>query len=205
MSGTTFLAPLGIEARAIRRGAPGARIERLGMGPARATVSSGLLAVSLPVDETVVLLGLGGGLHERGRAGDVIVASSIQLLDGDDEIPMDGHESLLAAVRAAGIDAVAAPIVSAPRIIHGAEARVLAGARGALAVDMESFWCTRLAPGRPFGVVRVLSDVPGQDLLSFRTPPALVRALRTLTRVARSVAHVGATTVVQRSVEEADR
>jgi hypothetical protein len=162
------------------------------------------IAGSSPADARLVLLGLGGGLVAGARAGDVIVGSSVQLLDSNDEIEVHGAEALVNALRGAGVSAYAAPIISSPRIIHGVDARVAAASRGAAVVDMESYWCAPLTNTHMFSVCRVLSDVPGQDLWSFRTPSAVLRALLVLGTVARAVHNLPSTTVESRSVEEAD-
>jgi hypothetical protein len=54
---------------------------------------------------------------------------------------------------------------------------------------MESWWLAGAGGPVPprLAVVRVLSDAPGQELVSVRTPPALVRAFRVLVRVARAL------------------
>jgi nucleoside phosphorylase len=200
----TFLTPLGIEAVAVRRGARGAKVERVGMGPVKATAARVRIDLAVPADRPLVLVGLGGGLVGGATAGEVIVGSSIQLLDGEEEIALDGSEQVVDALREAGLRARVAPIVSSPRILHGADARAAAARRGAHVVDMETYWCAPLAETHPFAVCRVLSDVPGQDLWSLRTPSAMVRALRVIGTVARTLSRQPSTTVAPRSVEEAD-
>jgi nucleoside phosphorylase len=204
MTSTVFLTPLGIEAAAVRRGVRSATIERIGMGPAKATAARVRIGRSVPGDSPLVLIGLGGGLVPGGSAGDVVVGTSIQLLDSSEEYELVDADRILDALRGAGVKAYAAPIISSPRILHGLDARIAAAGRGAAVVDMESFWCASLADTHSFSVCRVLSDVPGQDLWSLRTPSAAIRALRVLGDVARSIHHLPATTVDSRSVEEAD-
>jgi nucleoside phosphorylase len=204
MIAPTFLTPLGIEAAAVRRGVRSATIERIGMGPAKATASSDRISRSVPPTSPLVLVGLGGGLAEGAVAGEVIVGSSIQLLDADEVIELEDADSITSALCAAGLVARTAPIVSSARIVHGTAARTAAASRGAAAVDMESYWCGRLAGSHGFSVCRVLSDVPGQDLWSLRTPSALLRALRVIGVVARTVHDLHRSTVELRSVEEAD-
>jgi len=88
-------------------------------------------------------------------------------------------------------------IVSTSAIIHGETNRRHAGRNGALAVDMESYWCGPLAVHHPFVVVRVLLDVPGIELRS----PAVVSAARDTYRALRIVAR----TLAQWSPVSVDR
>jgi nucleoside phosphorylase len=199
-----FLTPLGIESAAVRRGVRHAAIERVGMGPARATAARVRIGRSRSAESPLILLGLGGGLLVGSKAGDVVVGSSVQLLDSTEEIELHNADRIAEALRGAGLTAHVAPIISSPRIVHGSEARTAIGRRGAAAVDMESYWCAGLAESHTFSVCRVLSDVPGQDLRSLRTPAAVLRALRVIGAVARTVHNLPSTTVDTRSVEEAD-
>ncbi len=204
VTGPVFLTPLGIEAFAVRRGAPGAAIERIGMGPVRATAAAARLATRVARGRPLVLVGLGGGLLGDARPGDVIVGTSVHHLEGPGEIRLDGAVDLARALRAAGIPVTEAPIVSSPRILHGPDARRSAGIRGAAVVDMESYWCAALARTHTFAVCRVLSDTPDQELRSPRAPVAVFRALRVIGAVARATRALTTTTVESRSVEEAD-
>lgn len=204
MTAAVFLAPLGIEAAAIRRGARAATVERIGMGPAKATAAGMRIGLATPASSPLILVGLGGGLLSGAKAGDVIVGSSLQLLDSLEEIELAGADMIVESLMLAGIRAHAAPIVSSPRIVRGADARSNAAIRGAAVVDMESYWCAGLRETHTFSVCRVLSDVPGQDLLSWRTPASVLRALRVMGDVARALSLRRSTTVASRSVEEAD-
>ena len=204
MIAPTFLTPLGLEAAAIRRCVRSATIERIGMGPEKAAASCARIARSATPRSPLVLVGLGGGLVEGARAGEVVVGSSVQLLGSDDVIELHDAERITSALHDAGIVARTAPIVSSPRIVHGAAARTAAASRGAAVVDMESYWCGPLTSSHAFSVCRILSDVPGQDLWSLRTPPAVWRALRVIGAVARAVHDLDLSIVEPRSVEEAD-
>jgi nucleoside phosphorylase len=204
MTDPVFLTPLGIEAAAVRRGVRGATIERVGMGPVKATAARARLGNSLERGRPVVMIGLGGGLLDGGAPGDVVVASTVQLLDSREEIALEGADRIVDALTAAGLRSYAAPLISSPRILHGADARSAARARGAAVVDMEAYWCASLSETHAFSVCRILSDVPGQELWSFRTPSAVLRALRVIGTVARTVHRLPSTTFDSRSVEEAD-
>ncbi len=204
MTAPLFLAPLRIEEVALRRSVPRGDIERIGMGPARATSARARVARLSARERPLVLVGLGGGLEPGGRAGEVVVGSAIQCVGSDETVELEGTDRIVEVLLDAGLSAAAAPIISSPRIIHGTDARDEARSRGAAAVDMESFWCAPLAATHPFVVCRVLADVPGKDLWSRHTPLGAVRALAVIGRVARALRDAPAVTFEFRSVEEAD-
>src|SRR5262249_32797049 len=79
---------------------------------------------------------------------------------------------------------------SVREIIIG-DARARMRESGAIAVDMESAWVAEAARGRPFAVVRVLSDTPKRELRRrlpvgppLPTPADAMRAVATLRGVA---------------------
>jgi 4-hydroxy-3-methylbut-2-enyl diphosphate reductase len=79
------------------------------------------------------------------------------------------------------------PIESVTRVAMGAK-RVALRARGAIAVDMESAWLAPAARGRPFIVVRVLSDTPSQELTHpLAMAAGVARACTMLRRVAAAL------------------
>src|SRR5690606_21012114 len=95
------------------------------------------------------------------------------------------HEGLADALDRAGVRFVIAPIASRDHLVLGAE-RTELRARGARAVDMESFWLAPLARGRAFSVARVIVDTPTRQL---------TRPLHTLTggwRAAGALRRIGA-------------
>lgn len=193
-----LVTPLRVEAVCARRGAPRARVVRSGMGRARSLASAARLRSVVAVPSArpapqVVVLGLAGGLQVGQRAGDVVVADHLSLAPSEEGTPGVGAarldlpvvEGIRAALADAGLTVSAGTIVSTSRLQHGAAARSALASRGAVAVDMESWW---LATGLPVtAVVRVLSDAPGQELVSARTPAALVRAFRALAGAARAL------------------
>jgi 4-hydroxy-3-methylbut-2-enyl diphosphate reductase len=67
---------------------------------------------------------------------------------------------------------------------------------GAIAVDMESAWVAEAARGRPFAVVRVLSDTPEHELrqvLPVGPPlPTHANAMRAMSTLRRVGAALGA-------------
>jgi 4-hydroxy-3-methylbut-2-enyl diphosphate reductase len=182
------LVPLRIEARAVRAGAPGADIEQIGMGPVRATATRARVSRSLAVARPLVLVGVAGGLVNRGEPGHVVVASSISLVDSDDVIALQEAHGVAELLTASNLEVEMGRIASSPEIVHGDERRRDIAASGAIAVDMESYWCAPLAAQHPLTVVRVLLDVPGRNLRSPAMVPAAVKAYRSLKAVARILA-----------------
>lgn len=175
--GPLILAPLGIEAMALRRS--GLRLETAGMGPRRARRTARRLGDDPARDVAVV--GLGGGLDPALAAGDVVVATEVR--DARGGVLACADPSIARALRADGLTVRHGPIVSVDHIVRGKERRALA-AGGALAVDMESFWLGALAPHRRFAVIRVIVDTPGRELTHpLHTLRAGWRGLRTLGRV----------------------
>jgi len=187
--GPVFLAPLRLEASAIRRGAPAATIERVGMGPARAAAACARLGTSIPAGRPVVLAGVAGGLVPGLCAGELVVASAI--VGGDPEgaqLPLAAAPSMAAHLEAAGIPARLAPVYSSATILHGRAARVAAASSGAPVVEMEARWLSPLGASRPFAVLRVVLDTLEDELVSFASPRATVRALRVLRAAAAALA-----------------
>ncbi len=194
-----LVTPLRVEAICARRGAPQARVVRTGMGRARSLASAERLRpmVVLPGARPaprVVVLGLAGGLQLGQRAGDIVVADRLDLAPSEEGAPgatpaplaMPVVHGVASALRSAGLAVSSGAIVCTSRLEHGSAARAERAAAGAVAVDMESWWLAAALPVA--AVVRVLSDAPGQELVSARTPAALVRAFRTLVGAARAIA-----------------
>jgi 4-hydroxy-3-methylbut-2-enyl diphosphate reductase len=183
MSDLLIAAPLRLEAAMIRTGlrraavpATGrARVRQTGMGPRRARAAAGELARD-PARRLLVM-GFCGGLDELGEVGDAIVADAV--LGPDDEwVQCTGSEQLAAALLAGGMTVRRGIVASVERLAIG-ETRTQLRERGAVAVDMESVWLAPCAAGRPFAVVRIISDTPSREL---------TRPLRTLVGVARASA-----------------
>ena len=152
--GLVVAAPMRFEARAVRRGAPGASVVRTGIGPAGARgAAAGQLG---HVDGNVVALtGFAGGLSPELEPGDVVVATEVR--GADEPVECAATELVASMLRRAGLRVHTGPIVSVPRLVFGAERERLA-ATGALAVDMESAWLVRGCAGRPWAVVRTVLD-----------------------------------------------
>jgi 4-hydroxy-3-methylbut-2-enyl diphosphate reductase len=173
------LAPLSIEALALRCGLREARVIRTGAGPRRSQSAARRLAGS--PDSALAVAGVCGGVDSELQPGDVIVASELQ--GGKGTQKLTDPEALVDAIRALGTDARLGPIRSEDHIVRGAERERLFES-GAIAVDMESRWLAEAAGDRPFAVVRVVIDTPHRKLLRLGAIPDSLRALATLRRIA---------------------
>jgi len=179
-AGLIVLAPLSIEARAVRAGAPRARVHRTGMGPRRAARAA--RRVARLDGDAVLIAGFCGGLDPRLEPGDVVLATELR---GPAGVTECGDGSKLADVlRAGGMNVHAGPIVSSPRLVTGEARRTLAQT-GALAVDMESAWLAPAAAGRPLLALRVVLDTARHELRRpLRTVTGAATAYRQLKRAA---------------------
>ncbi len=190
-----ILAPLLIEARALRRGlkratagGPPTPVIRTGMGPKRAA-RAGLRpgALTLPDSRSgppiVVVSGFCGGLKPEIRTGDVIVASELRGPDGVVSLPV--MPAFVEALRAAGLTVHVGPITGSERVAIG-DRRTRAAADGSLGVDMESYWLLERYSGRA-AVVRAVSDTAGPGLLGGMLPGGWLRAYRSLVLVGEVV------------------
>lgn len=193
MSDVLIVSPLGVEALAVRSASPGMRVRTTGMGPRRAMAAVPALA-SDPA-AALVVLGFGGGLAQDSRLCDVVVADEVVAIDGEGQVVGETIGCALAERLARALDEDGLPtcrgtVASVAEIVVG-EARERMLASGAVAVDMESAWVAEAARGRPFAVVRVLSDTPEHELRQ-RLPvgpplPTLVNGVRAMSRL-RNVA-----------------
>jgi 4-hydroxy-3-methylbut-2-enyl diphosphate reductase len=196
MSDLLVTAPLLVEALAIRSAAPGLRVRSTGMGPQRARAA--VPSLSADPARMMVVLGFGGGLRPDSRLCEVVVAEQVVAVDehgtpSGEPIACRGVEGLAAALSDFGLEVRRGLVASVDRIVTG-DARERMLACGALAVDMESAWVADAARGRPFAVLRVLSDTPDRELrrrLPFGPPlPTLgdaARATAALRRAAKAL------------------
>ncbi|MFI7232699.1 hypothetical protein ACIBO5_56790 [Nonomuraea angiospora] len=175
MTALLVCAALGIEARAIRRGLPAhlARVVVTGVGPRRAARA----AAGLAWRGAVAVVGFGGAAGRNLRPGDVLVASEVRFRGRVHPCP--SAPLLAGELAGAGLPASIGPLVTADRLVRGAERHRLA-AEGAYAVDMETGPLARAAGGRPLAAVRVIVDTPEAPLLSLATLTRGVAARRTL-------------------------
>lgn len=197
-----LLAPLWLEAAALRHGASRCSVERIGFGPERAGRAARRLDLVLPAGQQVVVAGVAGGLRKGLLPGDLVVGSKLVPIVADgsvapgESVELSGSADLasrLAALLRSICDPGRAPAVHhgpigcARNILSGDTARSRAASNGLLAVEMESLWCADLRKGRGFAVLRVVLDTVGQDLLSLHTPLRMLAAYRSLALVSRSV------------------
>lgn len=188
-----IVSPLGVEAVAVRSARAGLRVRTTGMGPAKSRAA----IPTLLADPAAALLvvGFGGGLAADSRLCDVVVADDVVEIDGNgrpagEPIACECASELRRRLADHGLSTCEGTIASVQEIVTGhARERMLAS--GAVAVDMESAWVAQAARGRPFAVVRVLSDTPRDELRRWLpvgpplpTAAAAARAIRTLRRVA---------------------
>jgi len=157
------LAPLPVEVAALRGSIRGAMLIRAGAGP-RAAAATAERVRRLP-GRAVAVAGFCGALDPDVRPGNVVVASEVIRGGGDEPRVRCPSAPLLAAeLRRLGLRVHVGPVVSTDRIVRGAERQRLRRSTGAIAVDMESAFLAAGAQGRPFAVVRTVSDGPGRDL-----------------------------------------
>jgi len=168
-------APLAIEAFAVRVAVPGLRVVRTGMGPRRSERSAARLATE-PAGAFAVA-GVCGALRDDCEPGDLIVASAL-LGPAGERIEVDAS-ALASALASAGLPVHEGVIASIARLADGYPRADLARS-GACAVDMESFWLARAAAGRPFAVLRVVTDGPRHELWRPGIVPRGIKALRRL-------------------------
>lgn len=165
------LAPLRIEALAVRSVLPGVKVKRTGMGRR---------PVELGDADAVAVAGLCGAVDPGLRAGDVVLATELRSEDGA-TIACPGSALLAEPLRRLGLKASVGALYSAPHIV-GRDERSRLRDRGVLAVDMESAWLVEQAGTLPAAVLRVVVDTADRRLLGPRTVVAGVRALWTLRR-----------------------
>ncbi len=156
--GLLVLAPLRIEARAVRRGlGPGAYVVPTGMGPRHS-----LTATALPLPGAAVAVsGFCGALDPTLAPGVLVVATEVRSPAGTIACPAAGV--LAGALRRRGLRVRLGPIVSTDHLVRDAE-RAELFATGAIAADMESAWLAAAAAGRPLAVVRAVVDTPAREL-----------------------------------------
>jgi 4-hydroxy-3-methylbut-2-enyl diphosphate reductase len=173
----TVLAPLSVEARAVRAGAPWARVHQIGMGPRRAARSAHLAENA--EGGPVLIAGFCGALHPDLVPGDVVLASEVRGPTGTTVCP---DPSILAGVlRRGGLNVRVGPIASSQRLVVRERRRALQRT-GALAVDMESAWLATNHNAQPLVTLRVVVDTHRDELhrplRTLRGAAVAYRALR---------------------------
>ena len=184
--GLLVLAPLRVEANALKRGAPGAEVAVTGQGVARARRSALNLAARCAGARAIAVAGFGGATHDDLDPGDVVVATEVRGPQGTARLA--GVEVLANALSRQGLRVRTGPCATVDRVARGAERSDLARS-GVLAVDMESALLASAAKGHPLAVVRVVVDTPARELPSRWTIPDGVRAYRNLRAVGAVLEH----------------
>lgn len=187
VSELVIAAPLRLEQAMIRAGVRrarglGASVHHTGMGPGRARAA--VATLSAHPARALLVMGFCGGLDDRGDVGDAVVAESVQGPEGE-LVQCAGGEALAEALRRGGIRVRRGVVASVPRLAMG-ETRTRLREAGAIAVDMESIWLAPAAGGRPFAVLRIVSDTPSRELTRpLATVAGIARASAALARAAR--------------------
>jgi 4-hydroxy-3-methylbut-2-enyl diphosphate reductase len=189
------LAPLSVEAYAVRAGAPWARVHRIGMGPKRAARSAQLIPGA--TGSAVLIAGFCGALDHDLEPGDVVLATELRGPTGtticDDTTILEG------VLRRGGLRVRRGPIASSQRLVMRERRRALQRS-GALAVDMESAWLAPAVRGQPLVTLRVVMDTHRHELhRPLRTIAAAATAYRTL-RHACALVHDWAQAIAPREV-----
>lgn len=158
---TLFLAPMRVEEWMLRRGIGRDAIVRIGMGRAKSLAAAE--RVHSRDFDRLVIAGVCGSLDSSFRPGDVLLPTQVSAPDvGTTQCTVD--ESLVAALRAAGLDVRTGTLVSHERLEGNSKAVQRHAATGAIGVDMESAWLAPLAGERPVTVLRIASDSPDRPV-----------------------------------------
>jgi 4-hydroxy-3-methylbut-2-enyl diphosphate reductase len=176
MSALTVLAPLSVEARAVRSGAAWADVHRIGMGPRRAARGARVADGA----DAVLIAGFCGALDSELEPGDVVLGSELRGPTGTTPLP---DPSVLAGVlRRGGLRVRVGPIASSQRLVVRERRRALQRT-GALAVDMESAWLASATDAQPLVALRVVLDTHRNELhRPLRTIAGAAVAYRSLRR-----------------------
>ncbi|ASW57710.1 4-hydroxy-3-methylbut-2-enyl diphosphate reductase [Plantactinospora sp. KBS50] len=194
-----LLAALRPEARRLRRGLPpGSPLRRTGAGPSAAARR----AARYGGPPAVATAGIAGGLTDRLRPGDLVVATEVRGPHGALECP--SAPLIAAALRRRGRTVHLGPVVTTDRLVHGS-ARDRLARTGALAVDTESAAALHAGTPGPRACVRAVADTPPYPLFSPATLPRVHAALRALDPVGPALAEWAAATTVRRVVLAAPR
>lgn len=165
MAGNAVIcAPLRLEAARLRRTLAARQVRHTGPGPRRSRHAAASPSVAFA--SAVAVVGIGGGLDEGTRPGDVVVATEVR---GPATATRCASASLLAAALSRrGVPTLLGSVVSRPQLSTGDRRREGAG-EGALVADTESAWLLDGAGDRPMACVRVIADNPPTPLVHPRT------------------------------------
>jgi 4-hydroxy-3-methylbut-2-enyl diphosphate reductase IspH len=170
--GLLICSPLGIEARAVRRGlasagqySGSATVLRTGYGTSRAGERAGEISDS--TFRQMVVMGVGAGLTADLSPGDLVVATEVGA-SGGQQSPCPSAPMLAGELRRAGLRVHLGPVVTVDHLVRKGERAELA-ASGAILADMESALLVAAAGDRPVAVVRAVSDTPDRPAVSIRS------------------------------------
>ncbi len=181
--GVLMLAPLAIEARAARAGAPWADVHRTGMGPKRSRRAASIARGA--GGRPMMIVGFCGALDLELEPGDVVLASELRGPTGT--TPCADPSVLAGHLRRAGLNVRIGPVASTQRLVMR-DRREALQRTGALAVDMESAWLAPGADARPLVTLRVVVDTHERELHHpLRTAAGAARAYRALREACRWV------------------
>src|SRR5215831_16943893 len=122
--GLLVLAPLRLEANAVRRGLrePGSRVVRTGMGAAKA---ARVVKENNPAPfGAMIVMGTAAGVDPDLKPGDLIVATEVS--DGDSTVELPGADLLAAELRRAGLRARAGKLATVPFLVKPSQRSKLA-------------------------------------------------------------------------------
>jgi hypothetical protein len=165
------VAPLRIEALAVRAGLPGIKVRRSGMGRRQ---------VDFGDADAVGIAGLCGAVDPSLRAGDIVLGTELRSEDGT-TVACPNSALLAEPLRRMGLTTMSGTVYTASKIL-GREERLALRDKGVIAVDMESAWIAEEARNRSVAVLRVVVDTAERRLASPRTLLAGVRGLWSLRR-----------------------
>jgi 4-hydroxy-3-methylbut-2-enyl diphosphate reductase len=180
------LAPLWLEARAIRKGAPGLGVVHTGAGPVRTARAVDALAGRGVTGLAVA--GVAGGLLSGLAPGTIVVADRVLSEDGTEVAVLDSAAMLAGELRRRSLPVVVGAVVSTPRVVRGAAGRTELARLGAVAVDTETAYALARGWDGPTAVIRVVADTPERELRSPATISGGRAALRNLQAAAAALA-----------------
>lgn len=181
-----IVAPLRVEALALRSARAGLPVVHAGMRAGRA--SAVRRAEARHSAAPVVIAGLAGGLEQYLRPGDVVVPAQVRSPGAATGCP--GGEAVTETLRRAGLPVHVGPVVESAHLVEGRERAELAG-DGAVAVDTESARLLRMLGGHRTAVVRVVLDTPHRPLRHPATLSGVWPALRALRAIATALGRSG--------------
>ena len=159
----TVVAAMGVEARPLRRLAPGVRVVHAGIALAA-------LHEELPRDGVVLSVGLCGGLGADRPPGTVVVPAHVAREDGElVACDPDWSEALEQASRRLGYPTTTMPVVTTPHLVTG-EDRARWASRGFVAADMETGLLRSMRDR--VAAVRVVIDTPRNEISPAWAHPA---------------------------------